>query len=110
MGLFWLQACTEIDLCYESNNVTDMFPPMAFTQRDRQLYCAKRWAVVPRPDWLKTQFWGDGEQTSLMLCIKSELRFLMIAPPTLCSALSTASNIIFSNGDLDPWANGGVRE
>lgn len=61
LSVLWFQACTEVNLCYESNNVTDMFPPMPFTEKDRMQYCLKRWAVIPNPKWFKVQFWGDGK-------------------------------------------------
>ncbi|GFN81536.1 lysosomal pro-x carboxypeptidase-like [Plakobranchus ocellatus] len=46
--------------------------------------CMKEFGVRPRRDWVKLQYWGTD--------------------------LSTASNIIFSNGDLDPWSSGGVTK
>lgn len=79
-ALSWdFQACTEMRLPCSTNNVTDMFPPTVY---DPSAYCMQKWGVKTRPGWMKAEYWGKD--------------------------ITSASNIIFSNGNLDPWSSGGV--
>lgn len=78
------QACTELALPAGSNNKTDMFPSLPWTPEMRAKYCQEKWGVAQRPGWSAIQLWGKD--------------------------ISSASNIIFSNGDLDPWRPGGVLQ
>lgn len=75
------QACTELNTVQETNGVSDMFPVIKYNEKMRQDYCRKTWDVTVRQEWPSIQFWGRD--------------------------IKSTSNIIFSNGLLDPWHLGG---
>lgn len=68
---FFFKVCTEINLLYETNNETDMFPVLRFTEDMRRNYCHNKWGVYPNPQWLKIQYWGDGNNIFISLIILS---------------------------------------
>ena len=81
-GYSWdYQSCTQQAFLASTNNVTDMFPPLVFDNDDLYNYCNDTWGVIPRSDWVPLEFGGAN--------------------------LNGTSNIIFSNGLLDPWHVGG---
>lgn len=63
---------------------SDMFPiaPWSF-QADRQS-CMRQFNTVPDPNWIRINYDGD--------------------------KLAGASNIVYSNGNRDPWMGGGVTQ
>ncbi|XP_071125311.1 lysosomal Pro-X carboxypeptidase-like [Mytilus edulis] len=78
------QACTEMVMPTCSNGKDDMFEPVEWNFDAYSKQCQKQWSVTPRPMWPIIQYGGKN--------------------------ITTASNIIFSNGLLDPWSSGGVTE
>ncbi|XP_078176086.1 serine carboxypeptidase S28 family protein [Carex rostrata] len=85
-GWQW-QACTEMIMPFASNPETSMFPPYDFSLADRENECRMTYNVSIRPRWITTEFGGHNISTVLE---------------------KFGSNIIFSNGLLDPWSGGGV--
>ena len=59
-----------------------MFLPVPWIYSDYVTMCQETYGVTPRPAWTDISFWGH--------------------------QIKAASNIIFSNGKLDPWMPGGV--
>ncbi|KYQ93237.1 peptidase S28 family protein [Tieghemostelium lacteum] len=75
------QACTEMIMPVTSDNVHDMFPVSTFDLETLTEYCQATWQTTPNPYWITTYFGGGN---------------------------FSATNIIWSNGERDPWSAGGV--
>ncbi|XP_008842416.1 lysosomal Pro-X carboxypeptidase isoform X2 [Nannospalax galili] len=78
------QACTEMVMPFCTNGIDDMFEPFHWDLKIFSDNCFNQWGVKPRPFWITTLYGGKN--------------------------ISSHSNIVFSNGDLDPWSGGGVTK
>nr|XP_043615611.1 lysosomal Pro-X carboxypeptidase-like isoform X2 [Erigeron canadensis] len=87
-GWDW-QACTEMVMPMSSNKNSSMFPKWDYNYTSYAEECWDEFRVIPRPTWITTEFGGHN--------YKSVLK-------------TFGSNIIFSNGLLDPWSGGSVLE
>ncbi|XP_019422331.1 PREDICTED: lysosomal Pro-X carboxypeptidase isoform X3 [Lupinus angustifolius] len=87
-GWNW-QACTEMVMPMSSSPDFSMFPPYEFNYSSFEEECLKEFGVKPRPKWITTEFGGHNIHATLK---------------------KFGSNIIFSNGLLDPWSGGSVLQ
>uniref|UniRef100_A0A8C4Q8S6 Lysosomal Pro-X carboxypeptidase n=1 Tax=Eptatretus burgeri TaxID=7764 RepID=A0A8C4Q8S6_EPTBU len=79
---WWYQSCTELAMPMCSNGKSDMFEDHPWDQEAFSAECQRQWGVRPRFDWPLVLYGGHD--------------------------ISAHSNIVFSNGLLDPWSAGGV--
>ncbi|XXG64734.1 hypothetical protein AAC387_Pa05g2605 [Persea americana] len=87
-GWNW-QACTEMVMPTSSSRENSMFPTYDFDYASYEEGCLQSYGVRPRPRWITTEFGGHNLSTTLKMF---------------------GSNIIFSNGLLDPWSGGSVLQ
>ncbi|XP_029648075.2 lysosomal Pro-X carboxypeptidase isoform X1 [Octopus sinensis] len=78
------QSCTEMIMPSCSDGIADMFYPTKWNFPQFSESCYAQWKVVPRPNWITTEYGGKNIQAS--------------------------SNIVFSNGLLDPYSAFGVHK
>jgi lysosomal Pro-X carboxypeptidase len=77
------QACTEMIMPIGSEKTPDnMFLPNPWNLQAFIVQCQKTWNITGRPNWAVTYYGGKD--------------------------IKAASNIVFTNGNLDPWSGGGI--
>ncbi|KAI9994151.1 hypothetical protein PInf_016716 [Phytophthora infestans] len=85
-GNFWgYLECSELYMPMSSDGVNDVFPTVAVNESQDNAACFEKWGVHLKPRWAQFEFGG-------------------------MKALRAASNIVFSNGNFDPWSGLGVLE
>ncbi|XP_056139643.1 lysosomal Pro-X carboxypeptidase isoform X2 [Lampris incognitus] len=79
---WYYQACTEMVMPMCTDGIQDMFEPQEWNFQAFSDECHSLFGIRPRADWAGTVYGGKD--------------------------IASHSNIIFSNGGLDPWSSGGV--
>lgn len=77
-------ACSTMFMPFGTNGVTDMFWNAPWNSSVAQSQCVASDGIQPQPEWVKIQYGGWG-------------------------VAHWGSNIVFSNGGLDPWRPGGIQ-
>ena len=83
-GWGW-QYCTQMVMPFASDPSTSMFPPFPWDLEGVMRGCREEYGVEGRPEWVLTHFGGKDMKATLA---------------------KFGSNIVFSNGALDPWSGG----
>ncbi|KAM3874765.1 lysosomal Pro-X carboxypeptidase [Diretmus argenteus] len=79
---WYYQACTEMVMPMCTDGIQDMFERQDWNFQAFSDECFTLFGIRPRADWARTVYGGTD--------------------------IASHSNIIFSNGGLDPWSGGGV--
>ena len=77
-------ACTEMVMPMQKNGVTDMFNPKKWDVEAFSKQCKETWDSDVRPDWAFSFFGGRNFEKEI----------------------TNYSNILFTNGKMDPWNSG----
>ena len=75
--------CSELTQPMSRDGKRDMFWSQPFSLNGTEMQCQSQWGIRGRPRWATVLYGG-------------------------WTGLEEASNIVFSNGELDPWRGGGV--